>query len=70
MGSEIHKCLNEQKRNVTWLADELECDPSNLNKKLQKQYLHPELVFKISKVLGVDLFTCYSNDLDELKKIR
>ena len=70
MGSEIHKCLSHLKRTVTWLADELDCDQSNLNKKLLKRCLHPDLVFHISQVLGVDLFACYSRDLEELEIIR
>ena len=63
MGSEIHKCLDRQKRSVTWLADELNYDQSNLNKILQKPNLRTILLFRISKVLGVDLFAWYSKEL-------
>ena len=70
MGSEIIKCLNKQQRPVTWLADALNSDQSNLNKKLQKQHIHPVLLFKIAQVLDVDLFACYSDQLNELKKNR
>ena len=65
MGKEIRKCLNEQKRTVTWLADEIDHDQSNLNKKLQKTHIHTDLLFKIAQVLKVDLFSCYSDLLKE-----
>jgi len=68
MGSEIHKCLNKMDRTVSWLADEIGRDQSNLNKQLLKPYVHSDLVFIISQVLHVDLFTCYSNELIKLNK--
>ena len=70
MGSEIRKCLKRQKRSVKWLADELNYDQSNLNKILQKPHFRIVLLFRISLVLGVDLFACYSNELSELNDKR
>ena len=66
MGSEIHKCLDKIDRTVSWLADEIGHDQSNLNKKLLKRSVHPDLVFQISQVLDVDLFACYSDELTKL----
>ena len=65
IGDEIRKYLNVQKRNVTWLADEINHDQSNLNKHLQKPHIHSVLLFKISQALGVDFFTYYSQQLPE-----
>ena len=44
MGAEIRKILIKQNRSVNWLADELGCDQSNLNKKLQKAKVDPDLL--------------------------
>ena len=63
MGNEIRKCLYEKNLSVNWLADALGCDQSNLNKKLQKPKVDPDLVCKISQLLGVNLFDCYSKHL-------
>jgi len=67
MGTEVRKCLNRQKRSVSWLAEELNCDQSNLNKKLNKERVHPDLLYEISQVLEIDLFACYSKQLVESK---
>jgi len=63
MGTKIRKCLNEQKRTVAWLADEINHDQSNLNKQIKKQHQHPILLFKISQALNIDLFAYYSKEL-------
>jgi len=68
MGFEVRKKLNEQNRSVNWLADELDCDRSNLNKKLLNPYVHPDLLMKISRAMNVDFFACYSKKLDEASK--
>ena len=65
MGAEIRKYLNEQKRTVTWLADEIDYDQSNLNKQMNNKHIHPVLLFKIAQALKTDLFGCYSRLLTE-----
>ena len=38
IGSEIRKQLNEQKRSVSWLAEEMGCDNSSLGRRLNNQH--------------------------------
>ena len=70
MGSEIHKCLDKIDRTVSWLADAIGHDQSNLNKQLHKPYVHLGLVFQISHALGIGLFACYSDELAKLNNNR
>lgn len=68
IGDEIRKQLNIKKRSVNWLADEMGCDQSNLNKKLKKPHLDYPLLHHISEVLDVDFFALYSLSLSEKKE--
>ena len=65
IGNSIRKELEIQKRSVKWLADEMECDASNLRKKINKPHISPELLLNISKVLGVDFFIFYSQSISK-----
>ena len=63
IGEKIAKELITQKRSVNWLADEIGCDRSNLNKQLKNRHIHPQKLHLISKALNVDFFACYSQTI-------
>ena len=65
IGKEIRKRLKEQKRSITWLAYEIDCDRSNLYKQLHSPHLHVELLYSICVVLREDFFAHYSQSLSE-----
>ena len=63
IGEEILKELKAQERSVAWLATKINRDRSNFNRQLKNPHLHSELLYRISSVLGVDFFACYSHQL-------
>jgi len=63
IGKIIRNELETNKRSVAWLADELSCDPSNLRKVLNKHYISTDLLADISKALGKDFFSYFSQQL-------
>ena len=65
IGFEVIKELRRQKRSVSWLAEEIGCDNSNLGKQLNKQHLSSELMFRISSALGKDFFKLFSETLSD-----
>ena len=65
IGEEIRKHLNKQERTLTWLADEIDCDVSNLSKKLKQPFIHTKMLRCISKALNVDLFVYHSQRLEK-----
>jgi hypothetical protein len=48
--------LKDEKRTVTWLAREIDKDPSNLRKRLKKGSIDTELLQQISKALHFHFF--------------
>ena len=67
IGEKIRNHLATQKRSVAWLATHLCCDPSSLRKVLKKSYIHTDLLYRISSVLGKDFFAYYSQLLSDKK---
>ena len=67
-GNEIRKRLNEMKRSITWLADELDCCNTGLGRQLNKRHIHSKLLYRISMILDKDFFEIYSKALAEAKK--
>ena len=65
IGEEIKKRLADQKRSVAWLATEVCCEPSSLRKTLKKSHVSTDLLYRISDILGMDFFACYSRLLAE-----
>ena len=65
IGSEIKKLLNEEKRSISWLADEIGYDSSSLGKQLKKQHINPSLLYRICKAMDSDFFACYSKSLSD-----
>ena len=68
IGEEIKRHLKIQDRSVVWLAKQIGCDPSNLNKQLKNQHIHGNLLYRISIALNEDFFAKYSQELSEKLK--
>lgn len=69
IGKMIRKTLDEQGRKITWFAEQLNCDRTNIYKILQKQHLDAELLLRISKILNFDFFSYYSKDIKDNNKM-
>ena len=66
VGEIILQKLKEKDRNVAWLARQIDCNDSNLWKTLKNsQYIHFDLIFRISKALDEDFFIYGSQKLQE-----
>jgi hypothetical protein len=63
IGEEIKKQLKIQERSIAWLAKKVCCDPSDLGKQLKRQHINTALLYRIAKVLKVDFFAYFSNQL-------
>jgi len=61
IGLAVRQKLDEQGSKIAWLARKVNCDPGNLHKHLQKEYIYPELLEKISIALNFDFFIYHSN---------
>lgn len=56
IGNKIKETLKEQGRTVTWLAQQLCCDRSNIYKVFSKENIDIKQLDRISAILGVDFF--------------
>jgi len=61
IGDLIKEKLKEEERTVTWLSKKTGYTRSNIYKALKLEYIHTELLDRISKVLEYDFFTYYSS---------
>ena len=69
IGQFIQKTLKEKGVSVKWLAKKIHCNPSNIYKIFQKQYIDTQLLLKISIALDTDFFFYYSDFIKERKNI-
>jgi len=73
IGKLIIQKLDDIDRSISWLARNLNCDRSNLHKKLNNDFNEIDLLRRISKILKQDFFAYYSEmlnsefDLPQLK---
>lgn len=63
IGNLIREELRRQKRTNAWLADLIGVTPRALQKIFNKQSIDTQQLASISKVLNVDFFKCYSDDI-------
>ena len=63
IGNFIRKELRRQGHTNQWLADQLGIDRRTLQRLYNKPSIDTQQLFLISKILGVDLFRCYSEQL-------
>jgi len=66
IGYVILQKLKEKERTIAWLAKKIGCDDSNLGKTLKNsRYIYFDLLLRISRALGDDLFVYGSQKLQD-----
>jgi plasmid maintenance system antidote protein VapI len=68
IGKLIKAKMQEDRRSVSWLAEKLHCDPSNIHRIFKHPHIHSEQLLKISGILDCDFFEIYSIYLLENKE--
>ena len=63
IGKEIEAELRRQERSVTWFANKLYCDRTNVYKIFKKQTIDSDLLYRISAILHKDFFVLLSDEL-------
>ncbi|MBP5371101.1 MAG: helix-turn-helix transcriptional regulator [Bacteroidales bacterium] len=63
IGNLIRDELRRQGRTNQWLADQLDIDRRTLQRLYNKPSIDTQQLFRISRILGKDLFAHYSNML-------
>jgi plasmid maintenance system antidote protein VapI len=63
IGYIIRDELRRQGRTNQWLADQMSIDRSTLQRLFNKSSIDTQQLFRISKILGKDLFRYYSDML-------
>jgi len=61
----IEEELHRQERSVTWFANKLYCDRTNVYKIFKKQSIDTELLLRISQILHKDFFPLFSQNINE-----
>ncbi|MDR2010544.1 MAG: XRE family transcriptional regulator [Bacteroidales bacterium] len=69
IGKSIKNKMVEDGRKVSWLAEKLHCDPSNIHKIFKKTDINTTQLLKISLILDFDFFNEYSEFIGNSKKI-
>lgn len=62
IGKEIMMELRHQERSVTWLADKLHCDRTNVYDIFKRQGIDTRLLERISIILNRNFFSLYCQD--------
>ena len=65
IGKIIHDELVRQERTPTWLARKINCAPPNVYYIFKQSSINTDVLYRISRALGIDLFRYYSEDLDK-----
>lgn len=60
IGQLIEAELHRQERTVTWFANKLYCDRTNVYKIFRKQSIDTELLLRISHILNYNFFHYYA----------
>ena len=66
IGLAVRQKMSEQGTTIAWLARQVDCDSGNLHKQLQKFYIYPELLERISVALNFDFFVYHSNHVRQI----
>ena len=62
IGREIKAELNRQERGVTWLADKLHCDRTNVYNIFKREGIDTRLLERISNILHYNFFALYCQE--------
>lgn len=63
IGQLIEQELHRQERSITWFANKLYCDRTNVYKIFKRQSIDTELLLRISIILHCNFFTYYTDCL-------
>ena len=64
IGKIIKTELHRQDRPVTWFANKLYCDRTNVYSIFKRKSIDTELLLRISQILNHDFFSYYISELD------
>lgn len=64
IGKIIYNELHRQGLTNQWLADQMSMDRSTIQRLFNKPSIDTQQLFRLSKILGVDLFKHYSDQLN------
>ena len=62
IGKEIKEELHRQERGVSWLAEKLHCDRTNVYNIFKRQGIDTRLLERISIILNRNFFTLYCQE--------
>ena len=68
IGELIEKELHRQERSVTWFANKLYCDRSNVYSIFKRQSIDTDLLLRISLILNYNFFIHYLYELNKSRK--
>jgi len=69
LGRLIRQELQRQKRTVSWLAETINCDRTNIYCIFSRQYIDIELLKRISKALQHNFFTDLADYMQNIEKV-
>jgi hypothetical protein len=65
IGHEIETELHQQERSVTWFANKLYCDRTNIYKIFKRNSIDSDLLLRISTILNRNFFKEYMEEYDK-----
>lgn len=68
IGQIIEAELHRQERSVTWFANKLYCDRTNVYKIFKRGSIDSDLLLRISNILNHNFFNYYLKELDVCEK--
>jgi len=68
IGELIRSKLKEEGRSVSWLAEKINCDRTNMYKIFKKTNIDADLLFRICIILNFDFFESYSMLINKQKE--
>lgn len=63
IGHCIFQKLQEKGKTTVWLSQQIGCHRTNVYKLYDKMSIDTNILMRISKILGYDFFSLYSNEL-------
>ena len=68
IGQIIEEELHRQERSVTWFANKLYCDRTNIYKIFKRGSIDSDLLLRISNILSHNFFNYYLEELESCEK--